>query len=128
MSASVCQNCKARAVALDQECAACGFRVIIEPEAATRERFLRAPSLGALFFTQGWALGARLYLWFVLSMIPLVGFVALAVCFVFGRRLAWKQGGWTDWEEYERRLKHLDWLAVGWIGLLVCVWWLAKKN
>jgi len=94
----------------------------MEPDEALRERFLKRPSLGALLFTQGWTFGARLYGWFLLSLVPVVGFVVLGVCFVYGNRLSWKRGGWASWQEYEQRMRRLDQMAVGWICLLVALY------
>src|SRR3989338_4479057 len=88
-----CKNCLTRVKQLNEECRKCGFQIMVEPDEKARERFLRIPTLGALFFTQGWTLGARLYLWFVFSLIPIAGIIALIMCVIFGRRWSWKYGG-----------------------------------
>ncbi|NBS41696.1 hypothetical protein EBS80_03465 [bacterium] len=125
---STCANCKAEIDALKAKCHACGIELIVEPSEVARAKSLRRPSLGALFFTQGFALGSRLYGWFLLSLIPIVGFVALAALVVFGRRWSWKRGGWTDWKEFESRMRLLDALAAVWIIGLLIGWWALRKN
>ena len=117
-----CPDCSRAVRELQERCRGCGFNIIIEPKAKARARYLRGPSLGALFFTQGWALGARQYLWFVLSLIPIVGVAALIICTLFGRRLSWKTGGWSSWNEYHRRMRLLDIISVIWVIILVVVY------
>ena len=99
-----------------------------ELDEETRARVLRRPSLGALFFTQGFALGSRLYGWFLLSLIPGAGLVALAALVVFGRRWSWHRGGWANWREFEARMRLLDALATVWIIGLLIGWWALRKN
>ncbi len=124
---STCRSCKARVEEWNEACGSCGFRLVLEPEEQTRAKFLRGPSLGALLFTQGWAFGARLYIWFVFSLIPIIGLVALFVLLIFGRRLSWKQGGWASWEEFRSRMRLLDMIAVGWMVALVAAYlWIRK--
>jgi len=92
---------------------------VLEPEQKLKARYLRTPSLGALFFTQGWALGARLYFWFILSLIPAVGIAALILCVIFGRRWSWKFGSWSSWKEFQSRMRILDVVAIFWICFLM---------
>ena len=125
---STCQSCKAEVEQWNEHCGTCGFHLVLEPDEARRARYLRAPSLGALLFTQGWALGARLYLLFIISLIPLVGFVALFVGAVFGRRLSWKHGSWSDWEAFTTRMKWLDALGIFWVCLLFMVYVLRRLH
>lgn len=98
------------------KCKDCGFTLVMEPDEKKRARYLRGPALGALLWTQGWTFGSRLYIWFILSLIPIVGFVVLFICLIFGRRLSWKNGGWSSWEEYKRRMRVLDIIAGVWIA------------
>ncbi len=114
-----CTNCRAHIEEWNKSCGSCGFRLVLVPEAEARERYLRVPSLGALLWTQGWAFGARLYLWFVLSLIPPVGPFVLVLCVIFGRRWSWKHGSWTDWEEFRSRMRLLDILAGVWAACLL---------
>jgi len=92
--------------------------LVMEPDEERRARYLRIPSLGALLFTQGWAFGARLYGWFLLSLIPVFGLIALFVCVAFGRRWSWKHGSWGSWEEFIARMRLLDGIALAWVILL----------
>jgi|SRR3989338_6682352 len=122
-----CEHCLASIKQLEKECRTCGFQITVEPTKQVRERFLRVPSLGALLFTQGWTLGARLYLWFVISLIPIAGLAALVACVIFGRRWSWKYGGWRNWETFERRMKILDGIGIIWIIILGISYFFFKK-
>ncbi len=95
---------------------------MLEPDDARRAKYLRGPSLGALLFTQGWTFGARLYLWFVVSLIPIVGIPVLIVCVLFGRRWSWKYGGWINWDEFVVRMRLLDMIGVVWVGILLLIY------
>lgn len=123
-----CANCKTKVKELNQKCQGCGFKIILEPDEKIRARYLRGPALGALFFTQGWTFGAKLYLWFVLSFIPVVGFVALFACLFFGRRWSWEQGGWGSWEEFKKRMRLLDIIATVWIAFLIVIWYITARS
>lgn len=125
---STCRTCKAKIEEWNKACGSCGFRLVLEPEEQTRAKFLRGPSLGALLFTQGWAFGSRLYLWFALSLIPIVGFVVLFVLLIFGRRLSWKQGGWASWEEFRVRMRFLDAIGLAWIAALFAAYFWIRKD
>jgi len=124
---TTCTNCKLEVDALKAKCAACGLTLTLEPDEARRARSLRMPSLGALLFTQGWTLGARTYLLFLLSLIPVVGVGVLIVSVLFGRRLSWKHGEWASWEEFEERMHWLDLMSFVWIGILAIVWIFLRK-
>ena len=119
---SVCKQCRTHVEEWNQTCGSCGFHLVLEPDEERRAKFLRIPSLVALLFTQGWTFGARLYVWFLLSLIPGVGLVALFGCLFFGRRWSWKYGGWGSWEEFTSRMKYLDILALGWIFFLLAIY------
>jgi hypothetical protein len=123
---NTCTSCKKEVDEWNKKCNNCGFTLVLEPEQETRARFLRGPSLGALFFTQGWALGARLYFWFLISLIPAVGIAALILCTIFGRRWSWKNGGWSDWNTFTKRMKVMDALGVAWVLMLVIVYFVVK--
>lgn len=114
-----CLQCSKFIDEWNDKCGSCGFHLVMEPDEVVRAKFLRGPSLGAFLFTQGWAFGSRLYIWFLISLIPGVGLVALFACLIFGRRWSWKQGGWASWEEFQKRMRQLDFIALGWILLLI---------
>ncbi|MBU0531672.1 MAG: hypothetical protein ABIG32_00440 [Candidatus Uhrbacteria bacterium] len=121
-----CPDCKRAVKELQEKCAGCRFNIIVEPSEKARARYLRGPSLGALFFTQGYTFGARLYFWFILSLIPVVGIAALIIMVLFGRRLSWKAGGWGSWEEYQQRMKLLDIIGIVWISILIGAYLIAR--
>ncbi|PJA46735.1 hypothetical protein CO172_03640 [Candidatus Uhrbacteria bacterium CG_4_9_14_3_um_filter_36_7] len=122
MSKKACIQCQKIVEEANKVCTACGYHLVFEPNQEKQAKYLRGPSLGALFFTQGWAFGARLYLWFILSLIPFFGFVVLFVLFFFGRRLSWKSGSWASWQDFEQRMALMDKIAIGWILLLVGIY------
>ncbi len=124
---TTCSSCKKEVDALRAKCAACGLTLVLEPIEKTRARSLRMPSLGALLFTQGWTLGARTYLMFLLSLVPFVGIGVLVVAVLFGRRLSWKHGEWASWEEFEERMRWLDLMAIAWVGILGAIWLFLRK-
>ncbi len=122
MSKQKCTNIKVKAKQLDNQAKGCGFRVRLEPAEESMKRYLRTPSLGALLWTQVWAVGARMYFWFVLSLIPIVGFVPLIVLTIRGRQLSWNAGQWESFEVFKRRMRILDIVALVWFGILVGVY------
>ncbi len=87
-----CTSCKHEVEDWNEKCGGCGYTLELVPDDQKKARFLRGPALGALLFTQGWAFGARLYFWFLLSLVPVFGLIALIVGVFFGRRLSWKYG------------------------------------
>lgn len=119
---TTCDSCKKQVELWNKKCKGCGFTLVLEPQEKTRAKYLRTPSLGALLFTQAWCFGARLYLWFVLSLFPIVGLVPLIVITLFGRRWSWQYGGWGDWEEFTQRMRILDIIAIAWIVILMSIW------
>lgn len=118
----ICNKCKQQVELWNKQCSSCGFHLVLEPDEARRARFLRAPSLGAMLFTQGWALGARLYFWFLLSLVPIFGFAVLFILLFFGRRLSWKSGSWASWDKYTKRMRLLDVISIFWIAVLVFIY------
>ncbi len=119
---NTCADCKNIVEEWNERCGKCGVHLVFEPDEKRKARYLRGPSFGALLFTQGWTMGARLYLWFLFSLIPVFGLVALFVCLFFGRRWSWKHGGWTSWEEFQSRMRLLDGIGIIWVVLLISIY------
>lgn len=117
-----CKQCQHQIDLWNKTCASCGFHLVLEPDEAVRAKYLHGPSLGAMLFTQGWTLGARLYLWFLLSLVPVIGIAVLILCLFFGRNWSWKYGGWKSWSEFQARMKWLDLIAVIWVIILAGVY------
>ena len=111
---------------LQKLCGSCGYTVELVPAEEMTARYLKRPSPGGLFWTQAYALGTRQYLWFILSLIPVVGIVALFVMFFFGRRLSWETGGWNSFAEYKKRQQLMDGLAYGWLAILLGIYLYTK--
>jgi len=126
MESKKCTSCKKQVEEWNEKCKGCGFTLVLEPDEKKRARYLRGPALGALFWTQGWTFGARLYIWFILSLIPVVGFVALFACLIFGRRWSWKYGGWSNWDEFKSRMRVMDIIGTIWILGLIGVYYFAR--
>lgn len=114
-----CPECLEKLKELQELCGSCGYKVELVPEDEVMQRYLKRPSPGGLFWTQAYALGTRQYLWFILSLIPIVGFVALGAMFWFGRRWSWEVGGWENFAEFKKRQQLMDGLAYGWLALLI---------
>lgn len=126
MNEQTCPDCKALVKEWNKKCGGCGYKLVLEPEAEGRASYLRRPSLGALLWTQGWALGSRTYIWFALSLIPVVGVVPLIVLTIFGRRISWNRGSWASWEEFKTRMMLMDVIGAVWILALVVIYFLAR--
>lgn len=125
--AKICEQCQKTIEECNEKCGNCGYVLVMEPEAEIQKKYLRIPSLGALFFTQGWTLGARLYIPFLFSLIPIIGIPNMIICILFGRRLSWKFGGWSDWREFQKWMRILDGVAIVWIIILIgIVFWFKK--
>lgn len=121
-----CPDCLETLRELQRTCGSCGYRIELVPEEEDIERYLRRPSLGGLLWTQAYAFGTRQYGWFVLSLIPFVGVVALLVMCIFGRRRSWEIGGWESFEEFRRRQRLMDGFAYVWVAILVGLYLLAR--
>ncbi len=128
MEQTTCTGCRKQVELWNKKCRGCGFVLVLEPEEKIKQRYLRGPALGALLWTQGWTFGARLYIWFLVSLIPVFGLVALFICLFFGRRMAWKYGGWADWGEFQARMKLMDALSIIWIVCLIAGYYYLKST
>ncbi len=117
-----CPECFVKLRELQELCGGCGYRVELVTKEEDMERYLKRPSLGGLFWTQAYAFGTRQYMWFILSILPITGFVALPAMFVFGRRWSWKVGGWASFNEFKSRQTLMDRIGVAWVLLLVAIW------
>ena len=121
-----CKQCKHQVELWNKQCGSCGFHLVLEPDEQRKARYLRGPSLGAMLFTQGWTFGARLYLWFLLSFVPIIGLIVLVTLLIFGRRWSWKHGAWSSWEEFTHRMCLLDLLAMLWVLILIGIYFWAR--
>lgn len=114
-----CPECLEKFKEAQRYCESCGYHVELVTNEVVMERFLRRPSPGGLFWTQAYAIGTRQYLWFVVSLVPIAGFVALFAMFFYGRRWSWKVGEWESFEEYRRRQILMDRIGYGWLAVLL---------
>ena len=117
-----CPDCFAKLRELQELCKGCGYKIELVTKEEEVERFIKRASLGGLLWTQAYAFGTRQYMWFILSILPIMGFIALPAMFIFGRRWSWKVGGWKSFDEYKRRQVLMDRIGMGWILILVGIW------
>ncbi|OGL71848.1 hypothetical protein A3C17_01920 [Candidatus Uhrbacteria bacterium RIFCSPHIGHO2_02_FULL_53_13] len=118
----VCPECFSKLKELQKLCQGCGYKIELVTADEEIERFLRRPSPGGLLWTQAYAFGTRQYLWFVLSILPITGFVALPMMFAFGRRWSWRVGGWGSFTEFKERQVLMDRIGIAWILFLVLIY------
>ncbi len=119
---NACPECFTKLKELQKLCYGCGYKIELVTADEDIERFIRRLSPGGLLWTQAYTLGTRQYLWFVLSVFPITGFVALPAMFIFGRRLSWKVGGWNNFDEFKQRQKLMDRIGIVWILFLILVY------
>lgn len=122
MDSKSCPDCLEKLREAQRICEGCGYTVELVPKEEVIERYLRRPSPGGLFWTQAYAFGTRQYIWFIVSLVPIVGFVALGAMFLFGRRWSWRVGGWDNFEEFKKRQRLMDGVAYAWLCVLIFVY------
>lgn len=90
-----------------------------------QEKFNNTFSWSGFLFNWIWLLGSRLYkkLWIILLLfIPIVNlFVALFWLGFNGREMAWKYGRWQDFNEFRKRQKLLDKIALYYYGIILLI-------
>lgn len=130
MEGGKCESCEALFHEWQERCRDCGIAVsgVSTEQEEIKKSYLRIPSLGALLWTQGWTFGARLYVLFLMSLIPGVGFVALGVAFLFGRKLSWKYGSWDNWQTFTQRMRILDMLGAAWVAVLILIYFFFRSR
>ena len=130
MEGGKCESCEALLHEWQERCRDCGVGVtpVNQEEEERKKSYLRWPSLGALLWTQGFSFGARLYILFIMSLIPVVGFAALGVAFLFGRKRSWKYGQWDSWQEFTQRMRLLDMLGAAWVAILITVYFFFRSR
>lgn len=80
-------------------------------------KFIRGGSLAGFFGALIWALGNKLWLWALLSLIPLVNiYVAFKLAF-HGRRMAWEKAEWQSFEQFRGRQKLMAWIILALVVL-----------
>lgn len=65
-------------------------------------RFITKFNLSAFFNPFVWALGNKLYIWALFTLIPLFGIYAWLKLVIDGRRMAWEEG-WTSVAQFKKR-------------------------
>ncbi len=75
--------------------------------------FIARPSFGAFFCTLVWGIGNKLYGWAVASLVPIVAVYPWLKLTIDGRRMAWEEGRWQDFEQFRKRQTIVAWTIVG---------------
>ncbi|KKQ27445.1 MAG: hypothetical protein US42_C0009G0035 [Candidatus Magasanikbacteria bacterium GW2011_GWC2_37_14] len=81
----------------------------LTPEQIT---YIHKFSWGAFIASGIWPWGNKLYLWGILAFIPLIGIYVWIRLAIEGRKLAWEQGGWTNFEQFKNRQKIMAWIIL----------------
>ncbi len=84
-------------------------------------KFIRSASLGAFFGTPIWAFGNRLYLYGLLSLLPIVNIFFWIYLSAKGRQLAWEKGGWTSFDQFKHRQKVVAYIIAAFLVLYIFV-------
>lgn len=119
---NACPECFTKLKELQKLCHGCGYKIELVTVDEEIERFVKRLSPGGLLWTQAYALGTRQYLWFVLSILPITGFLALPAMFIFGRRWSWRVGDWNSFDEFKQRQKLMDRIGIAWVLFLLLVY------
>ncbi len=96
----------------------------LTPEQVT---FIKKNFWSPFFHPICWAVGNRLYLFALESIIPIWGTILWLRLIFRGGTISWEQGGWKNFQEFKQRQKNLAWITLGivilssieWFGLLV---------
>lgn len=81
----------------------------LTPEQIT---YIHKFSWGAFICSGVWPWGNKLYLWGVLAFVPLVNIFVWLKLAIEGRKMAWEQGGWTNFEQFKNRQKIMAWIIL----------------
>jgi hypothetical protein len=79
---------------------------------AEQIKYLESWSWGAFFSTPVWALGNKLYWWALGSFVPLFGLYVWIKLSEGGRKMAWAKGGWSSFEQFQKRQKTMMWIII----------------
>lgn len=77
--------------------------------------YIHSWSWGAFLGGTIWPLGNKLWLWTLLSLIPLVNLYSWIKLAMNGRQLSWEKGNWQNFDHFKKRQKLVAWV----IGLAI---------
>lgn len=85
----------------------------LTPEQIT---FINKWSWGAFFSFPVWVLGNGLYIWILASIVPFFNIYAWIKLSANGRKMAWEEHTWINFDQFKQRQKTMAWIIV-----LLCI-------
>ena len=97
-----CPECKSKIDPPQKNCELCGYEI---EHNLTQEQtiFLRRRPFAAFLCTPIYAFGMRQYGWCILALFPFTYRIALVYLVLYGRKRAWRYGGWSSSEAFKQR-------------------------
>lgn len=89
-------------------------------------KYIRGGSLGAFFGGLIWPLGSKLWLWALLSLVPIVNIYVWLKLTFHGRRMAWEKGEWQSFDQFRQRQKVLGWVILGFFVVYALILFLSE--
>lgn len=83
-------------------------------------------SWGAFLAGVIWPLGNRMWLWAVLTLVPVVNLYAWIKLSISGRQMAWEKGGWQNFEQFKKRQTIVAWVAVA-VSIMIIIFEVANR-
>jgi uncharacterized protein YacL len=83
-------------------------KIVSEVNKEGKEEFFKEFSWGAFSLNFWWAIFSHLYTYAVLYCIPLINIIIWLYMINNGRKIAWKEGKWKSFEEFQERQLLLD--------------------
>lgn len=95
----------------------------VKTEELTEEqkRYIEGLAWAALLSASIWALGNKLWWWFLGSLIPIWNIYVLLKLFLHGRRMSWKKGKWENFEKFHRRQLYIWWVIATLVALYTII-------
>ncbi len=75
-------------------------------------KYIRGGSLSAFFGGLIWPLGSKLWLYALLSLVPLVNIYVWLKLTFHGRRMSWEKGEWQSFDQFKQRQKLLVYIIL----------------
>jgi len=85
--------------------------------------YLNNLSWGAFFCPLIWALGNKLYIWAIASLVPFLNLYVWLKLFFDGRQIAWENNKQIDFSAFKTRQKTIVWLNILFYILAICAFY-----